>query len=164
MFVQRPILGWGFGQFEYAARYHGGGGPLQLVEGDESDQLASHNVFLRFLAELGLIGFFLQTLVLTGWIGTARNTLRSTVHDSPKRPLAILFLAALCAYVAEAMFHDVTFIPQDNALIFFLAGAMGVADMERSSICPEHRCITSSPPLTRPSATLSPRVRGERAG
>jgi O-antigen ligase len=126
LFVQRPLFGWGFGQFEYASVVHGGGSPLEIVSPDASEELASHNTVLRFLAELGLAGCALQLLFLGAWIANIRNTLKWATADSPQRSLAILFAGALCAYGAEAMFHDVTFISQDNMLIFFLAGCMGL--------------------------------------
>jgi O-antigen ligase len=136
MFVQRPILGWGFGQFEYAATVHGGGGPLQIVLSESGEELASHNLFLRFLAELGLVGCALQMLFFALWAGLIRNTLKTADMDSPQRSLAILFAAALCAYVSEAMFHDVTFIAQDNMLIFFLAGCLGMPRREPNRLQP----------------------------
>jgi O-antigen ligase len=104
-----------------------------LVADDYAEDLASHNVFLRFLAELGLIGFTLLALVIAGWVQRARHTISHAPDDSPERALAILFAGALCAYVAEAMFHDVTFISQDNVLIFFLAGCMGTSWAARAA-------------------------------
>jgi O-antigen ligase len=146
LFVQRPILGWGFGQFEYAAQHHGGGGPLQIVPPDDAESLASHNVFLRFLAELGVIGFALQMLVFGVWVQQVWRILKSAEPDATQRCFAILFACALCAYVAEAMFHDVTFIPQDNMLLFFLAGCMGMRPLVDSG-APQATRLTPRRPI-----------------
>ncbi len=124
LFVQCPLHGWGFGQFEHESSLHGGGGPIQLVSSDAARGLASHNTLLRFIAETGVIGTVPFVALFWLWLSHARRTLKTAPAGSAQQQLAILFLCTLIAYVAEAMFHDVTFIRQDNLLIYFLAGCL----------------------------------------
>lgn len=57
MFEQKPITGWGYGNFDlYDRQFQGRFG--DLVNPDEKD-LTSHNMFLTLLAEQGLVGFTL---------------------------------------------------------------------------------------------------------
>lgn len=57
MFEQKPIIGWGYGNFDlYDRQFQGRFG--DLVNPDEKD-LTSHNMFLTLLAEQGLVGFTL---------------------------------------------------------------------------------------------------------
>ena len=147
LFVQRPIAGWGLGQFEHAARTQGGGGSLALVSHEAAEGLTSHNLFLRLVAETGIIGAFLFIAVLWTWITRARRSLRSPAAHSPERLAAVLFLTTLIAYCADAMFHDVIFMMQENLLVFFLAGC------------------TSGFSLTHPpTVRLKPDVQDSRAG
>ncbi|MBI3468985.1 MAG: O-antigen ligase family protein [Planctomycetes bacterium] len=126
LFAQKPLMGWGFGQFEHAARTQGGGGSLALVSNEAAEGLTSHNLFLRVVAETGLVGTLLFGAVFWIWTSRARTALSSFNPAYPERSIAILFLATLIAYCAEAMFHDVTFMMQENLLVFFLAGCLAV--------------------------------------
>ena len=133
LFMQKPLLGWGFGQFEHAARTQGGGGSLALVSNEAAAGLTSHNLFLRVVAETGLVGTLLFVAVFWIWTSRARRAVSSLSPDCPDRSLAILFLGTLVAYCAEAMFHDVIFMMQENLLVFFLAGCLPA--LAESSTC-----------------------------
>lgn len=137
LFVQRPLTGWGFGQFEHVSDLHGGGGPLQWVPSEDARGLASHNVFLRFLAETGVLGAAILVALFVTWLTLTRRILRGFEPQSQQRQTAILFLGAFVAYVSEAMFHDVTFISQDNILLFFLAGCLCSYQPTSSTKLPE---------------------------
>ena len=60
MFEAKPILGWGYGNFDrYDRQFQGRFG--DFVNPDEKD-LTSHNVYLTLLAEQGIVGFTLALL------------------------------------------------------------------------------------------------------
>lgn len=60
MFEQKPITGWGYGNFDrYDRQFQGRFG--ELVNPDEKD-LTSHNMYLTLLAEQGVVGFTLALL------------------------------------------------------------------------------------------------------
>jgi O-antigen ligase len=126
--VQKPILGWGFRQFEYASRTHGGGGPLRVVGAAASEGLASHNLLLRVVAETGIVGSTIFALVFWLWLARCRRELRSAEPNSVRRTFAILFLGGMVGYWSEALFHDVTFQMQENFLLFFLAACLCSAE------------------------------------
>jgi O-antigen ligase len=151
LFSQRPLTGWGFGQFEHAARTQGGGGALALVSSEAADGLTSHNLFLRLVAETGILGTFLFIAVFWTWITRAGRALRIAATHSDERLVAVLFVAALIAYCAEAMFHDVIFMMQENLLLFFLGGCVPTrqtsSDLRHRTLecalaplCPSHLC------------------------
>lgn len=124
LFLDRPIFGWGFGQFEHVAHTRAGSGPLRLAPAGADTGLASHNLLLRVIAETGLLGTVTFLTLLGHWLGHARRLTTTTPIDSAERELAVLFTAAFVAYWCEAMFHDVTHMMIGNLTIFFLAGAM----------------------------------------
>lgn len=60
MFVEKPLTGWGYANFDrFDRRFQGRFG--DLVNPDEKD-LTSHNMYLTLLAEQGLVGFGLFLL------------------------------------------------------------------------------------------------------
>jgi O-antigen ligase len=70
MFGDRPVLGWGYGNFDrYDDRYQGAVGGLVVPEKDH----ASHNLYLTLLAEQGAVGFLLFAGPAFWWlVATAR--------------------------------------------------------------------------------------------
>jgi len=57
MFEQKPIIGWGYGNFDrYDRQFQGRF--MDMVNPDEKD-LTSHNMYLTLLAEQGIVGFVL---------------------------------------------------------------------------------------------------------
>jgi O-antigen ligase len=121
MFLDRPLLGCGYGQYTQES--------VDYVEDRSMDLPLSkarpyvqHNVWLSLLTETGLAGMLLFTALLVMW---ARNAWRIQ-HDAAApdwvRGLALLMLATLAAYTANAMFQDVSIIPMVHMLLFFMAG------------------------------------------
>ena len=81
MFEQKPIFGWGYGNFDrYDRQFQGRFG--DLVNPVEKD-LTSHNVYLTLLAEQGLVGL---TLFLAPVILLLYQTVRLKSH-LPRRGL-----------------------------------------------------------------------------
>jgi O-antigen ligase len=121
MFLDRPLLGCGYGQYLHENS--------DYVEDRSTDlplpkarPYVQHNVWLSLLTETGLAGMLLFTTLLVMW---ARNAWRIE-HDAAApawvRAEALLLLAMLAAYGANAMFQDVSLIPMVHMLLFFMAG------------------------------------------
>ncbi len=120
MFLDRPILGFGFGQFfrEKLPYLSDHGTPLQL---ELIRDYIHHNTYLSLLTETGLVGLVLFLAILIGW---ARRGWRLAHSDNPAwvRAHGVLFLGALATYAVQMMFHEVSYTTLDNSLLFVLAG------------------------------------------
>ncbi len=123
MFLDRPVFGFGFGQFIDAK--------LPYLE-DRSTALnlemirplSHHNTYLSLLVELGLVGLVFYLAILVLW---ARNAWR--LLSAPRRPTwaraqGALFLCALTTYAIQMLFHEVSLTSIDNSIIFLLAGTV----------------------------------------
>ncbi len=134
MFLDRPLIGCGFGQYkEYDIEY------LQLVVGDLGLEKArpyhQHNVFLAMLAQMGMLGFGAWMIMLGLWTRNAWTLWRSRQAPSWARQHALLFLALLAAYSFNGMFHDVSVISMVNMLLFFVAGVcQGLVPQTRGAV------------------------------
>lgn len=121
MFLDRPVLGCGFGQY-----------PNQHVNylADRETELplerarpyVQHNVFLALLTETGLVGAGLVVVLLALWTVGGWRLWRRREAPLWARQQALLFVALLGSYLCNAMFHDVGIIPMVNMLLFFMAG------------------------------------------
>lgn len=70
MFNERPIIGWGYENFDrFDYQFHGSFGNLIFPERDH----ASHNLWLTLLAEQGLVGFVLFTGPVFYWLVRTRR-------------------------------------------------------------------------------------------
>ena len=80
MFLDRPILGFGFGQFykEKLAYLSDRSTPLDL---ELIRDYIHHNTYLSLLTETGLIGLILYMAILIGWRGAAGNCVARTIPD-----------------------------------------------------------------------------------
>ena len=121
MFLDRPITGFGYGQYFPASRdyLHDRDTELDLEKGRAYIQ---HNVFLSLLTETGLIGMGTWILLLTlwcwnGWQLSARR--RSTVVG---RQCGLWMIASVGVYIPNGMFQDVSAMPMFTTLLLFLAG------------------------------------------
>lgn len=103
MFEEKPITGWGFGNFDQFDRDFQGEAAGFVPEKDHS----SHNVYLTLLAEQGLVGTLL-------FLGPALWLLARTVAVFPwlprtgwrSRKLVVLLWALLAAHVAVNSFSN----------------------------------------------------------
>jgi O-antigen ligase len=93
MFEEKPLLGWGYENFDRFDRQ------FQSTVGgfypDKDD--ASHNVYLNLLAEQGLIGFALFMAPVAWWLALTRSAMvNMPLHGFlSRRLLIILWLAIL---------------------------------------------------------------------
>ena len=123
MFLDRPWLGCGYGQYD----------PERLPYlADRSSDLplektypyTQHNGFLALLVETGLAGMGLFILLLVLWIRSAWRLWANATAPLWVRQTGLLLLAAMGAYLPNAMFHDTNIIDGVNLLLFFLAGTV----------------------------------------
>jgi O-antigen ligase len=121
MFLDRPMLGFGFGQFPQAK--------WPYLDDRTSDlnletirPLSHHNTYLSLLVELGLVGFTLYMLLLASWARGAWRLYRGERRLAWVQAYGALTLCALATYAVQMMFHEVSYTSIDNSLIFMLGG------------------------------------------
>lgn len=121
MFLDKPILGIGFGRFPEAK--------LPYLSDRTTDlnlelirPLAHHNTYLSLLTELGIIGLGLYVVVLGLWTRYAWQLYRSQRRPPWAKTHGVLSLCALATYAVQMLFHDVTYTAIDNSILFLLAG------------------------------------------
>jgi O-antigen ligase len=121
MFLDRPVLGFGFGQFREAKLAYLGDRSTELwLEAIRS--YSHHNTFLSLLTETGLVGLTLFVAILAGWVRAGWQLARSSSVPDWVRAQGVLTLGVVAIYVCVAMFHEMSYTPIDNALLFLLAG------------------------------------------
>ncbi len=109
MFQEKPLLGWGYGNFDvYDAKFMG----RVLDFANDNKDHASHNWFLSYLAEQGLIGSLLFFGPLLWWFVPSLKKLRRLPRDGlwGRDLLIFLWLVVL----AEVVINNFM-----NMLIFF---------------------------------------------
>jgi O-antigen ligase len=130
MFLDRPLLGAGFDQFRNAK--------LPYLSDRESDynletvrEWAHHNTLLSLLTETGLVGLSLFMAVLGGWGWAAWKIARNRTMPDWARAQGALMLGVLGVYICQAAFHELSYTPIDNSLVFCLAGlTVGLCRLE----------------------------------
>jgi O-antigen ligase len=127
MFLDRPIWGCGFGQYQRECVYYLNDRTTELPL-QRARPYIQHNAFLALLTETGLVGLGLFVLLLGFWTRDAWRLWRWRAAPLWARQQGLVMLATLAAYLPNAMFHDVAVIPMFHMLLFFQAGwttAMG---------------------------------------
>ncbi len=121
MFLDRPVLGHGFGQYTAAKK------PYHYVETADMPlrkvlPYMQHNVFLSYLTETGLVGMSLLVLLLGS--ATVKGWKLWYSRDLPwaERYFGLVILAFVANYCINGMFHDVSIIPHTAAIWFLLLG------------------------------------------
>lgn len=121
MFLDRPIMGCGFGNFPTAVLPYLDDRsvemPLQHIRG-----LSHHNTLLSLLCETGILGLSAFCALLFFWARTAWKVCRDASIPDWGRSQGVLMLGALGVYVAQLLFHDLTYTPMENSLMYLLAG------------------------------------------
>ncbi len=121
MFQDRPLFGYGFGRFPLDK--------LPYLE-DRATELnleklrpyVHHNTFLSLLTDSGLLGVGLFLAGMGLWIRNAWIVYRSDESPLWAKRQAVLMLGALGVYAMQLLFHELSYTPIDNSLVFFLAG------------------------------------------
>jgi len=124
MFLDRPLLGCGFGRYGVVAKEYFADRSMELPL-ERARPYVQHNVLLALLTETGLVGAGLFCALLAIWARDAWRLWRSPQASCLRqRQLGPLLLAAEINYMVNGMFHDVAIIPMVNMVLFFLAGAV----------------------------------------
>ena len=121
MFLDRPLTGCGFGQYERESGPYFADRTTSLPL-EKARQFHQHNVVLSLLVETGLVGTCLFLLTVVLWLRDAWRLCRSSTAPDWARQQAIVFLAVVAGYFANGMFQDVSLISMANMLLFFAAG------------------------------------------
>jgi len=123
MFQQKPILGYGFGQF---AREK-----LPFLSDRSTDMhleairpYVHHSTFLAVLTETGLIGFAMFMALLTAWVHAAVKIVRHERAPPWVAHQGLIMLAILAMAGFQMIGHEITFTPLDNSVIYFFAGSV----------------------------------------
>jgi O-antigen ligase len=121
MFKDRPVMGCGFGQYAKAKYPYlqdpYSGKPLSITRG-----FMQHNVFLAYLTETGLIGLSCLLIMLFQMGRVSWKVWNNPSLDLWARQFGLLSLVILAAYSINGMFHDVSIIPMQHMLMFFVFG------------------------------------------
>ncbi len=122
MFLDRPIFGFGFGNFPeakypYLDSLRDYDMVMELIR-----PLIHHNTYLDILTELGAVGLALYLGVLVGWGRRSWQLIHQARFPSWSRAQGILTLGCLGSYAIQMLFHEVTFTSIDNSLMYLLAG------------------------------------------
>lgn len=100
MFEEKPLLGWGFGNFDrYDRQFQARVGDIYSPTKDH----ASHNVYLTILAEQGLVGLFLFFFPVFWWLKLSIQSFSRIPSDGfwSKKFLIVLWLVILFHFVVN---------------------------------------------------------------
>jgi len=141
MFLDRPILGFGFGQFAAAKQpyLNDRSVPLQL---QAIREYGHHNMFLSLLTEVGIVGLALYLALLALW-ARAGWRLAHSVQARERRSFGLLMLGVLAVAVCQMMGHEISYTPLEHSLIFLVA-ALGVSLTSSDSLLASLRRASSS--------------------
>ncbi|MGQ9770507.1 MAG: O-antigen ligase family protein [Thermogutta sp.] len=125
MTKDHPLFGVGLAEYDRAkGKYLAD--PQASLPINQAKAYTQHNVFLSILVETGIVGLMAFLFLLAAW---ARDA--NLVTAASSRDLTILASVALAAYVVNGLFHDVSIIPQMNAVLFTVVGLAESADAHR---------------------------------
>lgn len=121
MFADHPLVGCGFGRF-YDKKLPYLADRSQQLELESIRDLDHHNTFLSILTETGLVGLSLFIGLLVAWGRTAWQMCRDKNAPAWLQTQGLLTLAVLLIYAINAVFHDLTLLPNQQWLLFVFAG------------------------------------------
>jgi len=116
MFQDRPLVGFGFNQFQVANRPYLADRTTQLRL-ESIRGYVHHNSFLSLLVDLGLIGLGLYLLLMLAFV---KRMLWLWYADGPPqwaRGIALVSLAVLGVHLLQMAFHEVSFSVLENTIL-----------------------------------------------
>jgi O-antigen ligase len=148
MFKDRPLLGFGFGQFTRAKLPYLSDRSVNL-QLEQIRDYVQHSTFLAILTELGLLGMILFLALLGGWTKAGWMLLRDERAPPWARSMALLLLAVLLMSFWQMIVHETTFTSLDNSLIFLIAGlTVGMFSRSRlPEVLTAPRSVTRAAPM-----------------
>jgi O-antigen ligase len=152
MFWDRPLFGFGLGQYPEAVKPYLSDRTTSL-ELEAIRGVSHHNTFLSLLTETGLLGVGLFLLVLAGWTRSAWRMWHSSTAPDWVRRHGLLMLGVLGVYLAGALFFDLSISPHSHWLVFFLAGTTaGLRGYGCPARAPVSALLKVGPSISRPLA------------
>ena len=108
MLEAKPLLGWGYDNFDrYDRQFQGRVGDLVNAEKDH----ASHNVYLTLLAEQGLVGFFLFLAPMFWWLWLTIKALPNIPTEGFwSRKLVIIYWLIILTHIIVNNFSDIDLV------------------------------------------------------
>ena len=123
VFARSPLLGTGFGNLRGLM-----GGLLNLPNGWTGD---AHNLYLELLAETGLIGFVIFTILVVYALRTALRLFRDSQNEFSKM-IAWAVFAATCGVLVHGTVDYLFHTTPQAAALFFLALGLLSAQVSRA--------------------------------
>jgi len=122
MFSDKPILGFGYGNYEkYNDKYFVKMKDIELRGEGEGN----HNTILGLLAEIGIVGTFPYIMIFYFFIQTAVRFINKSRKKSDfKSNFGSMYLSILIGYIAGSQFYDVRFFNMMNSMVFCLSGVL----------------------------------------
>ena len=157
MFQDRPIFGFGFGRFPLDKLPYLDDRSTDLFL-DKLRPYVHHNTFLSILTDTGLVGLALFLAMMAYWGVNAWRIIRDADTPCWAKHQAIWLLGAIGVYAPQLLFHELSYTPLDNSLVYFLAGT--VSALVPQQLAPQqqaqaNRAATISPAAPQPQ-TLAP--------
>jgi len=142
MFQDKPLWGFGFGQFPSQKVFYLSDRATSLNL-EQIRLRPHHSTLLSLLVEVGIIGVVLFLGLLGVWTTHALQIWRDPSAPDWARRLAIVFIGTLASYLVQCLFHDFTYRPVVNSLIFLLAGLVSsvrsqLASASSTTAVPRH--------------------------
>jgi O-antigen ligase len=143
MFLDRPILGCGYGQYPVESTFYLSDRSTKLRL-ENARIYVQHNVVLSLLTETGLVGSGLFMLLMLFWFQSGWTTWTYNQFPLLYRQQGLIMVTVLSVYLVIGMFQDLTIVWMANQLIFFLAGvSRGLQDHRSSMPAPAPHAQTS---------------------
>ncbi len=146
MFLDRPLLGSGYGQYLTESRAYLSDRSTDLPL-QKARPYVQHNSFLALLVDTGLVGMGLFTTTLLLWMRMAWRLWRNRDVPPAAREFGLLFLAFVGVWFPNAVFQDVLMIPMVNMLMIFLAALVVNLAAVASATAIATRRVTAVEPL-----------------
>ncbi len=152
MFCDEPLTGVGFGRF-YDKKLPYLADRTQPFELESLRNLHHHNTLLGLLTETGILGLVAFVTTLAAWSVLGWRMAVADDYSLATRQMGQLMLAVLAVYLPSAVFHDLSFIFQDQWLVMLIVG-LGVATAEQAS--PAAATMAAAPRASTRPASLEP--------
>jgi O-antigen ligase len=121
MFRERPLSGFGFGQFRQHSKNYLSDRTTSLHL-EHIRGYVHHNTLLSLLVELGACGLVLFLALLAHWFQSGWLLYRNQRHPKWVRLHGLCMLCVLAAFSFQLLFRDVSYSPVENSLVFLFAG------------------------------------------
>ncbi len=144
MFRDDPLFGCGFGRF-YDKKMPYLSDRSQKIELESIRPLDHHNTFLSILTETGIVGLTLFVGLLVAWGRAAWQLMANTSAAAWMRNQGLFSLAALIAYVTNALFHDLTLSPSEQWVLSLTCGVtVGLQALLRTQTVRQSKLVNSA--------------------